>query len=106
MSLTDVPFVKNRRAILALSDKKLKTYLSKDSINPTTTETVNLQNENTEIVTDQKINASNSYQGTMNTAFERQASETTAAINAGTSIAAGSARKCIVASKTNLLEIR
>ena len=69
------------------------TQKTTDSMNRETVETANSQNENTQIVTDQKIDASNNYQTSMNSAFERQASETTGAINAGTNIAAGSARQ-------------
>ena len=63
------------------------------SMNRTTVDMTNSQNENTQIVTNQKIEASNNYQGEMNSAFSNQASETIGAINAGTNIAAGSAKQ-------------
>lgn len=63
------------------------------SMNRTTVDTTNSQNEITNYVTDQKVEASNSYQNTMNSAFEQQASETIGAINAGTNIAANSAKQ-------------
>ena len=66
---------------------------STDSMNRTTTDTYQLQNENTQNVTNQKIDASNTYQGEMNSAFNRQASETIGAVNAGTTIAADSAKQ-------------
>lgn len=63
------------------------------SMNNTTTDTYQLQNQNTQYVTDQKIDASTTYQGEMNTAFNRQAAETIQAVNTGTNIAAGSAKQ-------------
>jgi hypothetical protein len=64
-----------------------------EGMNRTTTDNYQMQNENTQNVTDQKIGASNTYQGEMNSAFNRQADETIGAVNAGTTIAAGSANK-------------
>lgn len=62
-------------------------------MNTTTMETTNLQNENTQIITDQKIEASTNYQSEMNSAFQQQATETVGAINTGSQIAANSARQ-------------
>lgn len=59
----------------------------------TTRDTVALQNNNTDIVADKKIDASNTYQGDINKALESQASESIAAINRGSSIAAQSSRQ-------------
>lgn len=66
---------------------------STTSMNNTTTDTYGLQNQNTQYVTDQKIDASQTYQGEMNSAFNRQAAETIQAVNAGTNIAAGAANQ-------------
>ena len=66
---------------------------STNSMNNTTTDTYQLQNENTQAVTNQKIDASTNYQSDMNSAFNRQASETIGAVNAGTTIAANSAKQ-------------
>jgi hypothetical protein len=66
---------------------------STTSMNNTTTDTYQLQNQNTQYVTDQKIDASTTYQNQMNSAFNRQAAETIGAINAGTTIAADSAKQ-------------
>ncbi len=66
---------------------------STGTMNRTTTDTYQLQNENTQQVTNQKIDASTTYQGDMNSAFNQQASETIGAVNAGTTIAAGSAKQ-------------
>jgi len=66
---------------------------STTSMNNTTTDTYQLQNQNTQYVTDQKIDASTTYQGEMNSAFNRQASETIGAVNAGSTIAADSAKQ-------------
>jgi hypothetical protein len=66
---------------------------STESMNRTTTDTYQIQNQNTQYVTDQKIDASNNYQGEMNSAFNRQASETIAAVNTGSNIAADSAKQ-------------
>ena len=63
------------------------------SMNRTTVDMTNSQNEITNYVTDQKVEASTNYQNTMNSAFEQQASETIGAINAGTNIAANSAKQ-------------
>ena len=59
----------------------------------TTRDTVALQNNNTQIVADKKIDASNTYQGDLNKALEGQASESIAAINRGSGIAAQSSRQ-------------
>lgn len=66
---------------------------STDSMNNTTTDTTGLQNENTEYVTEQKIDASTNYQGSINQALENQAGATVGAINAGMNIAAASAKQ-------------
>lgn len=66
---------------------------STNSMNNTTTDTTELQNENTKYITQQKIDASTNYQGSINQALENQASQTVGAINAGTNIAAGSAKQ-------------
>jgi hypothetical protein len=66
---------------------------STTSMNNTTTDTYQIQNQNTQYVTDQKIDASNNYQNEMNSAFNRQASETIGAINTGSGIAADSAKQ-------------
>ena len=66
---------------------------STNSMNNTTTDTTGLQNENTKYITQQKIDASNSYQSDINAALENQASQTVGAINAGSVIAAGSAKQ-------------
>jgi Pyruvate/2-oxoacid:ferredoxin oxidoreductase gamma subunit len=62
-------------------------------MNQNTTDTYQLQNENTQQVTNQKIDASNTYQSDMNSAINRQASETIGAVGAGTTIAANSAKQ-------------
>lgn len=59
----------------------------------TTRDTVALQNNNTDIVAGKKIEASNTYQDDINKALESQASESIAAINRGSSIAASSSRQ-------------
>jgi hypothetical protein len=66
---------------------------STNSMNSTTTDTYQLQNENTQAVTNQKIDASTTYQSDMNSAFNQQAKDTIGAVNAGTNIAAGSAKQ-------------
>ncbi len=66
---------------------------STDSMNNTTTDTTGLQNENTNYITQQKIDASTNYQGSINQALENQAGATVGAINAGTNIAASSAKQ-------------
>lgn len=66
---------------------------STNSMNNTTTDTTGLQNENTKYVTEQKVDASNAYQTSVNQALENQASQTVGAINAGSNIAASSARQ-------------
>src|SRR5690606_11163140 len=59
----------------------------------TTRDTVALQNNNTDIVADKKIEASNTYQGDINKALEGQASQNISAINQGSGIAATSSRQ-------------
>jgi len=59
----------------------------------TTRDTVALQNNNTDIVADKKIEASNTYQGDINQALEGQASQNISAINQGGSIANQSSRQ-------------
>lgn len=54
---------------------------------------VSLQNNNTQIVADKKIEASNTYQGDINKALEGQASQNIAAIDQGSSIASQSSRQ-------------
>ncbi len=66
---------------------------STNSMNRTTTDTYQMQNQNTQYVTDQKIDASTTYQNEMNSAFNRQANETIGAVNAGTTIASNSAKQ-------------
>jgi hypothetical protein len=66
---------------------------STESMNRTSTDTYQLQNENTQFVTEQKTGASNTYQQDMNSAFNRQASETIAAVSAGSNTAADSAKQ-------------
>jgi len=63
------------------------------SMNNTTTDTTGLQNENTNYITQQKIDASTNYQGSINQALQNQASQTVGAINAGTNISANSAKQ-------------
>ncbi len=62
-------------------------------MNSTTLDNTSLQNSNTQIVADQKIDASNTYQSDINKALEGQASQNIAAINQGSSIAASSSRQ-------------
>lgn len=59
----------------------------------TTSSTVALQNNNTDIVTDKKVDASNTYQGGINRTYEAQASESIGAINRGSGIAEQSSRQ-------------
>lgn len=66
---------------------------STDSMNRTTEDTTEVQNQNTQQITDQKIVASTAYQGDINAALENQAGATIGAINSGSNIAAGSARQ-------------
>jgi hypothetical protein len=66
---------------------------STESMNRTSTDTYQVQNENTQFVTEQKIDASNTYQSDMNSAFNRQASETIAAVDAGSKTAADSTKQ-------------
>lgn len=62
-------------------------------MNSTTLDTTTLQNNNTQIVADQKIEASNTYQRDLNAALEGQASQNIAAINRGSGIASQSSRQ-------------
>lgn len=62
-------------------------------MNSTTLDTTTLQNNNTQIVADQKIEASNTYQSDINKALEGQASQNIAAIDRGSGIAASSSRQ-------------
>lgn len=66
---------------------------STNSMNNTTTDTTESQNENTNYITQQKVDASTNYQGSINQALENQASQSVGAINAGTNIAASSAKQ-------------
>lgn len=59
----------------------------------TTRANVSLQNNNTDIVADKKIGASNTYQGDINNALERQAADTVGAVNTGSGIASQSSRQ-------------
>ena len=54
---------------------------------------VALQNNNTDIVADIKVEASNTYQGELNQALETQASQSKQAFNTGSSIASSSSRQ-------------
>lgn len=64
-----------------------------DQLSDPTLDNTALQNNNTQIVADQKIEASNTYQGDINKALEGQASQNIAAINQGRGIAASSSRQ-------------
>ena len=59
----------------------------------TTRDTVALQNNNTDIIAGKKIDASNTYQGDINKAYEAQTSQNIAAIDRGSGIAASSSRQ-------------
>jgi hypothetical protein len=59
----------------------------------TTRANVSLQNNNTHIVTDKKVEASNTYQGDINKAYETQASQNIAAVDRGSGIAESSSRQ-------------
>ena len=59
----------------------------------TTKDTVSLQNNNTDIVADKKVEASNTYQGEINQALESQAAQSKAAFNIGSGIASQSSRQ-------------
>lgn len=59
----------------------------------TTRDTVSLQNNNTDIVADKKVDASNTYQGDINKAYEAQSSQNIAAIDRGSGIAAQASRQ-------------
>ena len=65
---------------------------STNSMNSTTLDTADLQNQNTRRVADQKVDASSAYQGEINSALETQASRTVAAVGAGSSISSRSSR--------------
>lgn len=62
-------------------------------MNSTTLDNTGLQNNNTQNVADQKIEASNTYQSDINKALEGQASQNIAAVNQGSGIAASSSRQ-------------
>ena len=76
-----------------MMNEKHISQLATRSMNSTTTDTTELQIENNKYLTEQKVDASNAYQSDMNRAFENQAAQTVGAINAGTNIAAGSAKQ-------------
>lgn len=59
----------------------------------TTKANVSLQNNNTDIVADKKVEASNAYQGDINKAYETQASQNIDAIVRGSGIAESSSRQ-------------
>lgn len=59
----------------------------------TTRDTVALQNNNTDIVADKKVEASNIYQGEINQALETQASQSKQAFNIGSAIASSSSKQ-------------
>ena len=59
----------------------------------TTRDTVSLQNNNTDIVADKKVEASNTYQGEINRAIETQTSQNKQAFIVGSSIASSSSNK-------------
>ncbi|MGH9949495.1 MAG: hypothetical protein ACRD6X_20160, partial [Pyrinomonadaceae bacterium] len=59
----------------------------------TTRANMSLQNNNTDIVTDKKVDASTAYQSDINSAYETQASQNIRAINSGSGIAAQSSRQ-------------
>ncbi len=59
----------------------------------TTRSNIALQNNNTGIVADTKVEASNVYQGEINQALETQASQSKQAFNTGSSIASSSTRQ-------------
>ncbi len=59
----------------------------------TTRDTVALQNNNTDMVTDRKVEASNTYQGDINKAYDAQASQNISAIDRGSGIAEQSSRQ-------------
>lgn len=59
----------------------------------TTRDTVALQNNNTDMVTDKKVEASNTYQGNINKAYDAQGSQNISAIYSGSGIAAHSSRQ-------------
>ena len=63
------------------------------SMNSTTIDNAELQNENTRQVADQKIEASNTYQSDMNSALSTQAAQSIGAINTGTAISSKSSRE-------------
>jgi hypothetical protein len=66
---------------------------STQTMNSTTIDNAGLQNENTRQVADQKIDASNKYQGEMNSALSTQASQSIGAINSGTGISSRASRE-------------
>jgi hypothetical protein len=89
---TSLPIRKGVEFYDWMNDKHVS-QLANRSMNNTTTETTGLQNENTKYITQQKVDASNTYQSSINQALENQASQTIGAINAGTNIAASSAKQ-------------
>ena len=89
---TTLPIRKGVEFYDMMNDKHIS-QLATRSMNSTTTDTTELQNENTKYITQQKVDASNTYQGSINQALENQASQTVSAINAGTNIAANSAKQ-------------
>jgi hypothetical protein len=89
---TSLPIRKGFEFYDMMNDKHIS-QLSTRSMNSTTTDTTGLQNDNTNYITEQKVEASNTYQSSINQALENQASQTIGAINAGTNIAAGSAKQ-------------
>lgn len=89
---TSLPIRKGVEFYDMMNEKHIS-QLATRSMNSTTTDTTEIQNENTNYVTQQKVDASNTYQSDINSALENQASQTVGAINAGTNIAAGSAKQ-------------
>lgn len=64
-----------------------------EQMDSTTKANVSLQNNNTQIVADKKIEASNTYQGEINKAFENQAAQTISAVDRGSGIASQASRQ-------------
>jgi hypothetical protein len=89
---TTIPLRKGVKFYDWMKNKNVQ-QLAANSMNRTTNGTYQLQNENTQNVTEQKINASNSYQNEMSSAFNRQADETIGAVGAGSNISADSAKQ-------------
>lgn len=78
---------------IRLSSYALSRYAIVTSLDSTTRANVSLQNNNTDIVADKKIEASNDYKGDINNAYEKQAADTVGAVNTGSGIAASSTRQ-------------